>query len=60
MMVRRGLMLVVVAVSVMMAVTMTVNVLYRSGRGSRLLQIAPDQHIDLGRLNTAPVHPGHA
>jgi hypothetical protein len=61
MVVRRGLMLVIVMMVVIVMMTVVVivvvNLFNRSGRGGGLVQLAIDQHIDLGRLNAAPVYP---
>ena len=52
--------LMMMMVVVMVVVMVAVNVLHRSRRGRRLVQLALDHHIDLGGLNTAAVYPGQA
>ena len=54
------MLMLVIMMMVMVMMIVTVRVLDRPGRGSRLMQLAVDHHVYLGRLNTAPAHPGNS
>ena len=54
------LMVVIMVMVMMVMVIMIVRVLDRPGRGSRLMQLAVDHDVDLGRLNAAPAHPANS